>query len=110
MGASMGAGGPRTCLNTQPAQTLDHPVGQGSEGLGDVLDACVVLEAVDAEVLAVAAEPEAAMRQLAAHRGVDVDAGRTEVQVSEEAGGAPMVRGPDACRQAVRDSVGELES
>src|SRR5919109_1986747 len=62
----------------------------------DVLDAGVVLEPVDREVLAVPRLLEAAVRHLRDQRDVGVDPYRAEVQPGGHPHRPPVVTGPDA--------------
>jgi hypothetical protein len=71
-----------------------------------VLDAGVVLEPVQAQVLAVAGVLEAAVGHLGDQGDVGVDPDAAEVQGAGHAHGAAVVAGPDAGGEAVLDAVG----
>src|SRR5487761_2212189 len=74
-----------------------------------VLDAGVVLEAVDRQVLAVARVLEPAVGHLGHHRDVGVHPHATEVEVAGEAHRPAVIAGPHRRGQAVVDAVGPLE-
>src|SRR5215216_4524360 len=66
----------------------------------DVLDACVVLEAVHGQVLAVARVLEAAVRHLRHERDVGVDPDHAEVELARHPKCPGVVLGPDARGEA----------
>src|SRR5829696_7478400 len=75
----------------------------------DVLDPGVVLEPVQAEVLAVAGVLETAVGHLGDQGDVGVDPDAAEVEGAGHAHGAAVVAGPDAGGEAVLDAVGPGE-
>src|SRR5215217_6952877 len=75
----------------------------------DVLDPGVVLEPVQAEVLAVAGVLETAVGHLGDQGDVGVDPDAAEVEGAGHAHGAAVVTGPDAGGEAVLDAVGPGE-
>src|SRR5262249_25167269 len=70
-----------------------------------VLDARVVLEPVDRQVLAVARVLEPAVRHLRHEGNVGVDPHRTEIEAPRHSHGPTMVAGPHAGRKAVLDTI-----
>src|SRR3954470_13761524 len=76
-----------------------------TEEVHDVLEAGVILEAVDGEVLSVAGVLEAAVRHLGDDRDVGVDPDAAEVEAPGHSHRAAMVAGEDAAGQAVLDAV-----
>ena len=78
----------------------------GSSELGhDVLDACILLEAIRAQVLAVAALLEAPMRHLRHQGNVRVDPHAPKVKRPGAAQGLAVISGPHTAREAVLDAI-----
>src|SRR6185437_13330145 len=94
-------------------RTISCPATGSTVGLSEighhVLDDRVVLERVDAQVLAVAGLLEAAVRHLRDERDVVVDPHAAEAQRARDAQRAPDVARPDRRREPVARAVGPCD-